>query len=35
MTGNLPPGTYHLVVYAWSDVAGNFNQWVVVPIRVV
>ncbi len=35
LTGNLPPGEYNLVVYAWSDLAGTFNQWVLVRIRVV
>jgi hypothetical protein len=35
LQGNLPPGSYNLVVYAWSDVARTFNQWVLVTIRVV
>jgi hypothetical protein len=35
MTGNLPPGEYLLVVYAWSDVAKTFNNWSLVRIRVV
>lgn len=35
LQGNLPPGQYNLVVFAWSDVAGAFNQWVLIPIRVV
>jgi len=35
MQGNLPPGSYSIVVYAWSNIAGGFNQWVLVTIRVV
>jgi hypothetical protein len=33
--GNLPPGDYYLVVFAFSTVAGSFNQAAVVRIRVV
>ena len=33
--GNLPPGEYYLVVYAWSDVVQTFNNWKLVRIRVV
>jgi hypothetical protein len=30
----LAPGTYDLVVYASSTVAGAFNQWRVVRVVV-
>jgi hypothetical protein len=35
LQGNLPPGEYYLVIYAWSDVVADFNHWALVRIRVV
>jgi len=35
LQGNLHPGQYNLVVFAWSDIAGGFNRWDVISIRVV
>jgi hypothetical protein len=34
LQGNLPGGTYNLVVFAFSTVSGTFNQAAVVPIVV-
>jgi len=35
LQGSLPPGEYNLVVFAFSTLAGTFNQAAVVHIRVV
>jgi hypothetical protein len=35
LQGNLPPGEYNLVVFAFSTVANGFNQAAAVRIRVV
>jgi hypothetical protein len=35
LQGTLPPGEYNLVVFAFSTVAGTFNQAAVIRIRVV
>jgi hypothetical protein len=35
LQASLPPGQYNLVVFAWSDIAGGFNHWLLIPIRVV
>ena len=34
MVGTLPPGTYDLVVYARSWIAGSFSNWRIVRITV-